>query len=95
MDQFQLTDALLTGVGDIDEQHRKLFALANRLLETGTASCQANPRRASSGAAFVPCRSIADSSCALYECSADRLEFAASGKVRQYEGSGRRAESRK
>ena len=38
MDQFQLTDQLLTGVGDIDEQHRKLFALANRLLETGTDS---------------------------------------------------------
>ena len=38
MDQFQITDDLLTGVGDIDQQHQKLFTLANRLLETGTAS---------------------------------------------------------
>jgi hypothetical protein len=38
--------------------------------------------RHDSGAAFAFCRSIADSFSALYECSADRLEFAAFGKVR-------------
>jgi hypothetical protein len=38
------------------------------------------PRRGS-GAAFAPCRSIADSFRALYECSARRREFEAFGKL--------------
>jgi hypothetical protein len=38
--------------------------------------------RRGSGAAFASCRSIADSFRALCEYSADRLEFAASGKIR-------------
>ncbi len=38
MAQFKLTADLITGVGDIDEQHRKLFSLADRLLETGESS---------------------------------------------------------
>jgi len=36
MNQFTLTDDLLTGVADIDDQHRKLFMLANQLIEAGT-----------------------------------------------------------
>lgn len=38
MAQFKLTPDLLTGVGDIDEQHRKLFSLADRLIEAGSTS---------------------------------------------------------
>ena len=36
MDQFVLTDALLTGVADIDNQHRMLFRLANQVVDPAT-----------------------------------------------------------
>jgi hemerythrin len=36
MDQFVLTDALLTGVADIDNQHRMLFKIANQLVDPAT-----------------------------------------------------------
>jgi hemerythrin len=38
MDQFVLTDALLTGVPDIDNQHRMLFKIANQIVEPSAAS---------------------------------------------------------
>lgn len=36
MDRFLLTDDLLTGVNDIDAQHRLLFELANRIVDPNT-----------------------------------------------------------
>jgi len=37
MDRFALTNDLLTGVHDIDEQHRQLFQLANQLIDANSS----------------------------------------------------------